>query len=416
MGDPTTKTQPENFKIEKILDPVAKKRVDLISWSQSKKTTTYHPATTGRQQKTPIFEPGKCPATPPKNLQECLSEVAVIGAKIDEKCDRLINAYLANQRVHKVILKAIQETETDKDYELFVVGLSEVIRGYRNGKNISIREMMKKISDQNDDLTAKFLINQVSPILQKIGIFRNRNETQYRWANYNELQKMVVAATKANVRSHRNVQKAENVHSDVQKADVHVQSNEQSHDAHVHTQPSGLIAKLNEKINQRNLKALEKRKQKRLQEAKFDPWKRVLPDGTIEQIKYEPTEEEKEMMRRKEILEQRIRIQAEIAEMQTSEYLETYVKKETELKLKLQREEHKTQQMLAKLRLEKAQARQENWQQNKDALFNLSKLAIIFGVVLLLIFISSKMIGSEAEYIDDGFPVEQATTGDFPWE
>lgn len=417
MGDPKTKTELADFQLLRIIEAAKNQKMNLqvkserensgisVSGGLDKESIAYTSERPENEQKEGE-EGAKKAENAPSTALDCLRSVAEIGAQIEEKCQRALMFYLSNRVVHQVIVRLIQQSESSESYEQFIIGISALVEQHKSNKAISLTAIIKEVSGKNESLSIRFLTDHVAPIVEKVGIIRRQSENKFRWASYEELSAMVTKATTikkpANVHVHKgsesHVHKEENVQMDAQEQNGLVQT--------------GLVGKLNDWINALNENALSARKQKRIEQAKFDPWKRVLSDGTIENIVYEPTEEEKELARKKQVLEEKMKVQSDILQLESTEYLTTFAKKEAEHHLKIQRESQKAQQQIVALTLEKSKARNESFQANKDAVFNLAKLGAIFGVAILLI-VMTQLANNLIGVTDSDFPIETAET--FPW-
>lgn len=278
------------------------------------------------------------------SIQSSLMDVALKSERMDEESNILLNEYISEFSTKDELLTLISGIETDIEISKVLNAISLILVGFRQGKAFSLSAMCKGINGVSRD----FILNEISNILISIGVFRFRSENKYRWINNEELKDL-------------------------------------TKDKLATTKPASWV--FSGVIHRINASAMKKRKDRRLREAKIDPWKHIDKNGVISIISREISEADKKLIRTNHELKARAQIVVENHSLSSNEYVSNLIRAEADNALALQKVRQDSVIEITNRSTSNKIKRMDSIGRLKDTVIKVVKFLAVFGAIAIILLI-----------------------------
>lgn len=229
-----------------------------------------------------------------------------------EKADR---EQAASNKVCKALIKtilcnpaAIRATRTiinddNGDYMSYAVGMEAILHFFDVGGSVQVTQLRDKSAVLDTRLSAKFIYEKVKPLLESNNILVKKDDNSFRWATLEELQALAKPANDLQMET----------------PDLRMTCNSP---ANGNPRPANGLRMIGKKLVVNPLaKVRHWQRDRAMQMALADPWKKVTANGAVELI-HNPydlkatgprTEKEKELIRKAAIVEAEAQLKLKIA-------------------------------------------------------------------------------------------------------
>ncbi len=234
-------------------------------------------------------------------LIDVLADIEAQQKATNDTCRILIKGILCHPNTVKSLRAVILETNGDK--ARYIAGLEAMLGFFDAGENIQTTALCKQSSAKNAALTEEFQTKKIKPFIEIQKILVKKDDNSFRWATLEELQALAKTANDLLLET----------------TDLPMTCNSPAIES---GKPANGLRMIGKKLAVNPLaKVRHWQRDRAMQAAVSDPWKKVNADGAIEII-HNPfdlkancprTEKEKELIRKAAIVDAETRLKLKIA-------------------------------------------------------------------------------------------------------